>query len=98
MTVLFTRSIAQGTKNPRGAVAARPGGFQGVGGDDLLSHSVAAAVPSACQSLTSVFGMGTGGASELSSPPEGVRVGVGIDAVGVTNAMGGVWRTNQSDN
>jgi hypothetical protein len=52
-----------------------------VGGDDLLSHSVAAAVPSARQSLTSVFGMGTGRASELSSPPEGVRLGVGVDDV-----------------
>ena len=41
---------------------------KGKDGDDLLSHSVPAAVPSACQGLTSVFGMGTGGSPELSSP------------------------------
>jgi hypothetical protein len=34
-------------------------------GDDLLSHTVTRAVPSALGSLTSVFGMGTG----VSSPP-----------------------------
>ncbi len=34
-------------------------------GDDLLSHIVTHAVPSALKSLTSVFGMGTGGASSL---------------------------------
>ncbi len=34
-------------------------------GGDLLSHTVARAVPSALKSLTSVFGMGTGGASSL---------------------------------
>ena len=37
-------------------------------GDDLLSHTVTHAVPSALRSLTSVFGMGTGGASSLWSP------------------------------
>ena len=37
-------------------------------GGNLLSHRVAPAVPSALWSLTSVFGMGTGGASELSPP------------------------------
>ena len=37
-------------------------------GSNLLSHRVAPAVPSALWSLTSVFGMGTGGASELSPP------------------------------
>jgi hypothetical protein len=34
-------------------------------GDDLLSHIVTHAVPSALKSLTSVFGMGTGGSSSL---------------------------------
>ena len=34
-------------------------------GDDLLSHTVAHAVPSAQTSLTAVFGMGTGVASLL---------------------------------
>ncbi len=34
-------------------------------GDDLLSHTVTRAVPSALKSLTSVFGMGTGGSSSL---------------------------------
>ena len=37
-------------------------GFIGIQktGSDLLSHSVARAVPSALEGLTSVFGMGTG--------------------------------------
>jgi hypothetical protein len=34
-------------------------------GGDLLSHTVSRAVPSALKSLTSVFGMGTGGSSSL---------------------------------
>ena len=34
-------------------------------GSDLLSHSVATAVPSALESLTSEFGMGSGVASPL---------------------------------
>ena len=38
-------------------------------GGDLLSHTVASAVPSALLSLTSVFGMGTGGTS-TPTPPE----------------------------
>ena len=37
-------------------------------GDNLLSHRVAPAVPSAPEGLTSVFGMGTGGTPRLSSP------------------------------
>ena len=37
-------------------------------GDDLLSHTVSHAVPSALRSLTTVFGMGTGGPSSLWSP------------------------------
>ena len=37
-------------------------------GDFLLSHTVACAVPSGLGSLTSVFGMGTGGSSSLRSP------------------------------
>ena len=37
-------------------------------GNDLLSHTVARAVPSAQESLTAVFGMGTGGTSPLWSP------------------------------
>ena len=37
-------------------------------GDDLLSHSVARAVPSALEVLTTVFGMGTGVAPPLESP------------------------------
>lgn len=38
-------------------------------GDVLLSHQVSLAVPSALKSLTSEFGMGSGGTSSL-SPPE----------------------------
>ncbi len=44
------------------------GAFLYKNGDDLLSHTVTHAVPSALKSLTSVFGMGTGGASSLWSP------------------------------
>ena len=39
------------------------------GGDDLLSHWATPAVPSAPRDFTSVFGMGTGVALWLSSPP-----------------------------
>jgi hypothetical protein len=60
------KSEGQGgyNKNPR---TRRPGygGFVYKVGDDLLSHTVAHAVPSAQKSLTAVFGMGTGGASPL---------------------------------
>ena len=38
-------------------------------GSDLLSHNVTVAVPSAPKSLTSEFGMGSGGTSSI-SPPE----------------------------
>ena len=37
-------------------------------GDDLLSHRVTPAVPSALEDLTSVFGMGTGVTPPLASP------------------------------
>ena len=37
-------------------------------GDVLLSHTLARAVPSGLRSLTTVFGMGTGGSSSLRSP------------------------------
>ena len=36
------------------------GAFEKNSGGDLLSHTVARAVPSALRDLTSVFGMGTG--------------------------------------
>ena len=39
-----------------------------VTGSYLLSRAVASQVPSAFESLTSVFGMGTGGSSQLSPP------------------------------
>ena len=42
-------------------------------GDALLSHAVTHAVPSALKSLTSVFGMGTGGTSSLESPKTDIR-------------------------
>ena len=47
------RSRAAGSKNP---------------GDDLFSRKAALSVSSALESLTSVFGMGTGMASPLESP------------------------------
>ena len=37
-------------------------------GDDLLSHEVSLAVPSALAGLTSLFGMGRGVSPPLSSP------------------------------
>ena len=37
-------------------------------GNDLVSHAVARAVPSALRGLTSVFGMGTGVALSVGSP------------------------------
>ena len=37
-------------------------------GNDLVSHKVALAVPSAQRGLTSVFGMGTGVALSIQSP------------------------------
>ena len=42
---------------------------ESIPGDDLLSHTVARAVPSALRGLTAVFGMGTGGSPSL-EPPE----------------------------
>ena len=44
-------------KAPRSAVSPR--GLEEAG-DDVLSHRVASAVPSAQRGLTAVFGMGTG--------------------------------------
>ena len=49
-------------KKPR-----EPRGFK-YPGDDLLSHPVTRAVPSALRGLTSVFGMGTGVTPSLESP------------------------------
>ena len=43
-------------------------------GGDLFSHSVARAVSSALGRLTSVFGMGTGGAAPL-EPPGSISTG-----------------------
>src|ERR1044071_9601027 len=53
-------------KKPRGN-----GAFERKPGDFLLSHTVACAVPSGLRSLTTVFGMGTGGSSSLRSPRTG---------------------------
>ena len=44
-------------------------------GNDLLSHPVARAVPSALASLTAVFGMGTGVSPPLSSPDLDCHIG-----------------------
>ena len=52
-------------------------------GGNLLSHRVAPAVPSALWSLTSVFGMGTGGTSELSPPTKVTILKKGIYRDGV---------------
>jgi hypothetical protein len=42
-------------------------------GNDLLSHTVTRAVPSALRGLTAVFGMGTGVSPSL-EPPEKLKV------------------------
>ena len=48
--------------------ASVSGGFSDKPGDFLLSHTLARAVQSGLRGLTSVFGMGTGGALSLRSP------------------------------
>jgi hypothetical protein len=48
-------------------LSVRP--FHFYSGSYLLSHTVARAVPSAQEGLTSVFGMGTGGSPPI-QPPE----------------------------
>ena len=49
------------------------------GGGDLLFHAIAHAVPLALRSLTTVFGMGTGVASSLESPPQrGMLIRIGV--------------------
>jgi hypothetical protein len=62
-----------GSGNRRSRAKKKPrtfplGAFEKYSGNDLLSHSLTAAVPSAQWSLTSVFGMGTGVTSTLWSP------------------------------
>ncbi len=42
-------------------------------GGDVLSHQVPSAVPSALQSLTTVFEMGTGVSSALRPPATGIE-------------------------
>ena len=42
-------------------------------GSDLLSHTLARAVPSALRGLTAVFGMGTGVSPSL-KPPEKLKI------------------------
>src|SRR5438093_6798955 len=42
-------------------------------GNDLVSHTVARAVPSALRGLTSVFGMGTGVALSVGSPEKPIK-------------------------
>ncbi len=49
------------------------GSLEWNGRHDLLSHRVAPAVPSACQVLTSEFGMGSGVAPALSSPAKAIK-------------------------
>lgn len=43
-------------------------------GNDLLSHSLTAAVSSALEGLTSVFEMGTGGTPPVRSPRKCLRI------------------------
>ncbi len=68
--IAFPFRLQSSTFSPKNKNA--PGKFQGrfkvYSGDDLLSHSVSAAVPSAWRGLTAVFGMGTGVTLSLLSP------------------------------
>ena len=57
-------------------------------GDDLSSQGVAPQVSSALESLTSVFGMGTGGSSPLASP--------GPSSIGATRPNGASDRSTGS--
>jgi hypothetical protein len=50
-----------------------PGAFYKlIPGDDLLSHTLAHAVPSALRGLTAVFGMGTGVSPSPQSPENSI--------------------------
>src|SRR5436190_22851595 len=51
-------------------------------GNDLVSHKVALAVPSAQRGLTSVFGMGTGVTLSIQSPETFYDVGFWMPDVG----------------
>ena len=55
-------------KEKPGPSLDEPGSSDDIPGDDLLSHRVAPAVPSALEGLTAVFGMGTGVTPPLESP------------------------------
>ena len=55
-------------QKPRWAFAAHRGFGVFNPGNDLVSHKVALAVPSALRGLTSVFGMGTGVTLSVRSP------------------------------
>ena len=70
---------APATPEPAAEGAARRGRNENPG-DDLFSQEVAPQVSSALESLTSVFGMGTGGSSPLASP--------GSSSIGATAIAG----------
>ena len=69
-------SLRQATRRPANRVSMlkrkRPRSIMNVAfiyaGNDLLSHTLSRAVPSARRGLTSVFGMGTGGTPAVRSP------------------------------
>jgi len=58
------------SRQPGGETTALPkeGLSKSIPGDDLLSHTLARAVPSALRGLTAVFGMGTGVSPSPESP------------------------------
>ena len=62
-----TRDGARQKETPLGPSEGRQGRKK-KSGDDLLSHAVTRAVPSAPEGLTSVFGMGTGVTPPIQSP------------------------------
>src|SRR6185312_13282586 len=59
-----TKKLAQKEK----AIQISLNGLCFYAGDDLRSHTLSRAVPSALRGLTSVFGMGTGGSPAVRSP------------------------------
>ena len=81
-------ALASGSQTREPPITRSDRGFSHEVGDDVLSHRAAPAVPSALQSLTAVFGMGTGVSSaplpptirRLNSAQGGVEASVSFGA------------------
>ena len=73
--LVISRTVSLGMTNNCTSLAQKGKGRRGFSqrplfnaGNDLLSHTLSRAVQSALRGLTSVFGMGTGGAPAVRSP------------------------------